>query len=85
MKTRKIRTLVKRDHALGKDEYVLGRIVGAMAAMCKEDPAEGLEFGRFRCEKGWIVMTETTEEKYEAFASVIDSWYTGLCTFDYVE
>lgn len=85
METRKIKTLVKRDHILGKDNYVLGRIMGAMAVMCKEDPAMGLELGRGYCEKGAIIVAETTDEKYEAFASVIENWYAGLCIFNYVE
>lgn len=85
METRLIKTLVKADHTLGKDNYVLGRIMGAMAVMCKEDPATGLEFGRGCCEKGAIFVTETTDEKYEAFSRVIENWYTGLCIFDYVE
>lgn len=85
MTKRRIKTLVKHDHASGKDVYVLGRIAGAMAAMCKEDPANGLEFGRGRCDIGNILVTETTAEKYEAFANVIENWYAGLCIFDYVE
>lgn len=85
MKTRMIKTLVKGDHALGKDWFVLGRIMGAMAVMCKEDPATGLEFGRGCCEDGNVFVTETTGEKYEAFAHVVENWYPGLCTFDYVE
>lgn len=84
MKTRRIKTLVKSNHALGNDGFVLGRIMGAMAVMCKEDPAEGLEFGHGCCENGHIFVTETTDEKYEAFAKVIESWYAGLCIFDYV-
>lgn len=86
METRKIKTLVKHDHTLGKDNYVLGRIVGAMAVLCKEDPAMGLEFGRGRCKNGDnIIVTETTNKKYELFTSVIESWYPGLCIFDYTE
>lgn len=85
MENRRIKTLVKSDHALSKDNYVLGRIMGAMAVMCNEDPANGLEFGRGKTENGNIFVTETTNEKYEAFARVIESWYTGLCIFDYVE
>jgi hypothetical protein len=86
MEKRLIKTLVKGDHKLGKDTYVLGRIVGAMAVMCKEDPAMGLELGRGYCKNGdRIIVTETTDEKYETFIRVIESWYTGLCIFNYVE
>jgi len=85
METRRFKTLVKGDHALGKDDFVLGRIMGAMAVMCKEDPAMGLEFGRGYCENGAIFVTETTDEKYEAFTHVIKNWYEGLCIFNYVE
>lgn len=84
MATKKIKTLVKRDHKLGKDAYVLGRIVGAMAVMCKNDPANGLEYGRGYCKNGTIIVAETTDEEYEAFAKVIESWYAGLCIFNYV-
>lgn len=82
---KRIKTLVKSEHTLGKDLYVLGRIMGAMAVMCKEDPATGMEFGRGRCEYGSIFVTETTDEKYEAFTYVIENWYPGLCIFNYVE
>ena len=85
METRVIKTLVKNDRALGRNMFVLGRIMGAMAVMCKEDPANGLEFGRGYCEHGNIFVTETTDEKYAAFANVIENWYSGLCVFDYVE
>ena len=53
--------------------------------MCKEDPANGLEFGRGNCDRGIIIVTETTDEKYSQFTNVIESWYPGLCVFDYVE
>lgn len=85
METRKIKTLVKDDHKFGNSKFILGRIMGAMAVMCKEDPATGLEFGHGCCEHGHIIMTETTDEKYEAFTHVIENWYEGLCVFDYVE
>ena len=85
METRRFKTLVKSDHKLGKDQFVLGRIAGAMAALCKEDPAMGIEFGRTCNDHGNIIMTETTVEQYEAFTKIIESWYAGLCIFDYVE
>ena len=85
METRVFKTLIKGDHALGKDDFVLGRIMGAMAVMCKEDPARGLEIGR-ACRKDCnIFATETTKEKYEAFANVIENWYPDLCVFGYEE
>ena len=85
MTKRRIKTLVKYDHALGKNEYVFGRISGVMAVMCKDDPVNGLEFVRERCDIGDILTTDTTDEKYEAFTNVIKNWYAGLCIFDYVE
>lgn len=85
METRKIKTLIKSDHKLGKDDFISGRIVGAMAVLCKEDPAKGLEFGMIRCENGRIIMTETIDDRYDAFINVIENWYPGLCVFDYVE
>lgn len=85
MAARKIKTLVKSEHTLGNDKVVLGRILGAMAVMCKEDPANGLEFGRGHCDRGIIIVAETTEEKYSQFTNVIERWYPGLCIFDYVE
>lgn len=42
METRRIKTLVKADHKLGKDLFVLGRIMGAMVVMCNEDPRDGI-------------------------------------------
>lgn len=85
MEKRQIKTLVRADRKLGKDRFILGRIMGAMAVMCKEDPANGLEFGRGCCDKGHIFVTETTDEKYKAFTDVVENWYAGLCIFDYVE
>ena len=85
MENRVFKTLVKSEHALGKDDFVLGRIMGAMAVMCKEDPARGLEMGRGHCKHGNIFVTKTSFEKYEAFANVIENWYPGLCLFGYVE
>ena len=85
MKTRLIKTLVKKDHKLGKDMLVLGRILGAMAVICMEDPVNGIEYGRGLCADGYIIASNTTDEKYERFANVIESWYAGLCVFDYVE
>lgn len=85
METRKFKTLVKSEHALGNDKLVLGRIIGAMAVMCKDDPANGLEHGRGVCDRGHILVVETTCEKYDSFADVIENWYKDLCIFDYVE
>lgn len=85
MDTRIFKTLVKNDHTLGKNKFVLGRIIGAMSVMCKEDPAHGAEYGHGRIDVGAVIVTKTTEEKYAAFADLIESWYEGLCTFDYVE
>ena len=85
MNAKVFKTLVKDDHKLGKDNFVFGRIMGAMAVMCKDDPAMGLESGWGHCDNGKIIKTETTVEQYGAFASVIENWYTGLCIFDYVE
>ena len=83
MEKRIIKTLVKYDHALGKDDFVLGRVMGAMAAICKDDPAMGIEKGRGRCKDGNIFVAETTFEKYDTFAQVVESWYPGLCIFGY--
>lgn len=85
MKTRLIKTLVRNDRALGNDDYVLGRIMGAMAVLCKDDPALGAEYGRGCCEHGNIFVTKTTDERYAAFAYIVEHWYSGLCVFDYVE
>lgn len=85
METRTIKTLVKSNHKLGTDVFVLGRIMGAMAVMCKDDPAKGLEYGQGICGSGHIFVAKTTDEKYEAFTNVIEEWYPGLCVFDYVE
>lgn len=84
METRRIKTLVRAEHKLGKDVFVRGRIMGAMAILCKEDPITGIEFGWGRCDDGCIYLTETTDEKYEAFTKVIEGWYPGLCIFDYM-
>ena len=84
MEMRQIRTLVKADHKLGGNQFVLGRISGAMAAMCKEEPTS-LEFGIGACDQGAILTTETTDAKYKNFTNAIENWFPGLCVFDYVE
>ena len=84
MGTRKIKTFVNGEHVTyGKNEYVLGRIMGAMAVMCEKDPTKG-EFAIDAFRNGdRILKVKTTDEKYEAFTSLIESWYPGLCIFDY--
>lgn len=78
------KTMVKADHKLGKDDFVFGRIMGAMAVLCKDDPAMGIESGYRRCNNGdRIIIAETTFQQYKAFTKVIENWYPGLCMFYY--
>ena len=79
------KTLVRNDHHLGGNEFVLGKITGIMYAMCNM-PNGGKTFGIADCLAGGTVgkllMTECTAEEYNRFALTIDVLYQGLCLYD---
>lgn len=78
------KTLIKADHKLGKDDFVFGRIMGAMAVLCKDDPAMGIESGYSLLRNGdRVIIAKTTIRQYDSFVNVIESWYPGLCVFKY--
>ena len=83
MEKRKFRTLIKGDHKVYSNEYVVGRINGFMIAMCMDDPM-GRSYGINRNRKtGDRIMTvETTEARYVRFMEVVNSRYPDLCEFD---
>lgn len=85
METRKIKTFVNGNNVTyGKNKFVLGRISGAMAVMCEDALTTKGEFAIDSFRNGdRIFKVRTTDEKYKAFASVIERWYPGLCIFDY--
>ena len=84
MKKRIFKTIVRADHDLGGEEYVLGRIRGIQLAMCDEDPKNGFVWS-YVPGVGDVIKTECTPEKYGAFTKVIEELYPGLCIFDYKE
>ena len=81
MEKRIFKTIVKYDHDLGGEEYVLGRISGIQLAMCDEDPKNGFVWS-YVPGVGDMIKTECTSEQYDAFAKVIEKLYPGLCIFD---
>lgn len=74
------KTLVKRNHRLGDNDYVLGRISGI--SDCLLGPALG-PWARPRNGVGKIRAHICTRKDYEDFAEVIEEMYPGLCIFDY--
>ena len=81
MEKRIVKTLIKKDHKLGNNEYVKGRISGIQSIMCPRD----FEFGTGRNEDGFILVAECDVNQYDRFINVIEEMYPGLCIFDYRE
>lgn len=76
-----IKTLIRKDHKLGNNAYVRGRISGIQSVICPRK----IEFGNGRNEEGFILVAECTPEKYDDFMNTVENMYPGLCKFDYKE
>lgn len=82
------KTLVKADHKLGGNKYVLGRISGIKYVVCDTlglSEMDQVISGNGQTEAGHILKTECTAECYSAFTDIIESHYPGLCVFDYTD
>lgn len=77
----KIKTLIRKDHKLGNNIYVKGRISGMQSVFCKRD----IEFGTGENDEGYILVAECTAVQYDDFMNHVENCYPGLCKFDYRE
>ena len=84
MEKRIFKTILKDDHELIDNEYVLGRISGIKLAMCDKDPTKGFIWEHI-CGVGHMLKTECTSDQYDAFTKIIEELYPGFCIFDYKE
>ncbi len=80
MEVQKFKTLVKNDHNLGGNEYVLGRISG-IGLMVKD--YEELTYPIQRIDEGNIITMKCTLAQYENFINAVDLHYPELCEFYY--
>ncbi len=87
METKIYRTMVKGDGV--KNKYILGRISGALDAICTLDLAndccyamtEIIEVNEDTNEHqtvSVILTTKTTEERYKRFEAIVKTWYPDL-------
>lgn len=77
------KTLIKKDHKLGENKYVHGRISGFQSVICNEHP-EGM-YATISSDKGLLLLTHRcTAEQYEKFRIRVAEEYPGLCEFDVV-
>ena len=74
-------TLVKADHKLGGNTYILGRISGIKSVLCDEDYK--IAIANMKKDNGTILSVLTTNEQYEKFTKYIEDIYPDLCIFDY--
>lgn len=82
MGKRIFKTLIKKDHKLGKNLYVKGRLSGFANLLCKDykDP-----HGNTECERGWILVNRCSPRRYLKFVKVAEEVYPDLCEFNYEE
>lgn len=83
--TCKFRTLVKKDHKLGENELVLGKIIGYKELMCDNiiEDNDKLLYGVALTKYGRMIATECTPEEYDRFAKVVEMRYPELCEFNW--
>lgn len=81
------KTLVKGDHKLGCNEYVMGRISGIEYVLCNGGTKPQQQFPwDYNPENGdHRMMTFCTKKEYDNFANMIEYLYPGLCIFNYQE
>ena len=77
------KTLIKGDHYLGNNEYVVGKVSGIMSVLCDGDERpfvirEDIE------SKDRILTTKCTADKYAIFVGAVTKHYPAdLFIFDY--
>ena len=77
-------TLVKKNHKLGGNEYVTGRIHGMMEAICRNEDGfdEPVPCLWHIPGVGDVMTTYCEPEKYESFKNLVEKNYPDLCEFD---
>lgn len=86
MEERKYRTLIKKNHKFGENEYVQGRISGIQEVICDRDrngvdnPAVEVLYDVMNT--GLVLTTLCSQEQYDRFAELVEKHYPGLCVFD---
>ena len=79
MDNKKFKTLIRKDHKLGDNLYVKGKVSGIQSVLCPRE----IEFDHGTNEEGYILVAECTPEQYENFMNFVEKFYPGLCIFDY--
>ena len=75
------KTLIRKDHKLGNNDYVKGKISGIQTILCPRE----FEHGNGRNEDGFILVAECEPIHYDAFKNVVEKIYPGLCEFNYID
>lgn len=81
MEKRKYYTVIRKEHKLGENLYVIGVVSGLRFALCEDK--DSYPWGNGEIEEGYILVTECTSELYENFTKRVEEIYPGLCIFDY--
>lgn len=76
METRKFTTLISGKFV--DNDYVLGRIIGAMDVICKENPIDRHSYGMAKTSTCVILVTKTTQKRYDKFIKIVKAWYPKL-------
>lgn len=77
------KTLVKKDHKLGNNKYVLGRISGIKHVICSNDKSQ--RYGNSGVDNGVVLRVDCEKSKYDEFVTMIEDLYPGLCEFYYMD
>ena len=83
MEKREVQTLVKKDHVLGDNIYVKGRISGIGHVLLQDKSV--LSYANIEIEKGCILTHKCDVNQYSEFMEIVEDLYPGLCIFDYIE
>jgi len=73
------KTLIRKDHILGENLYVIGRVSGIGFMLCGKDGT----YAHMKNDKGEILVHYCTLRQYRKFENVIRKHYPDLCKFYY--
>lgn len=76
MEIRKFKTFISG--AFVDNDYVLGRITGVMDLICKENPIDNIGYGLDKTSTYVILVTRTTQKRYDKFIEIVKAWYPKL-------
>ena len=83
MEKREVVTLIRKEHKLGDNAYVKGRISG-IGYMLLYDK-DGLEYANAKNDDGFLLTHKCNVDQYMEFMEIVEKLYPGLCIFDYKE